>query len=121
MTVLFFGTYEEDYPRNRILRSALALVDAQVIDCHVSIWRGRTHKPGLLGGAGAIGLALRLAWAYLRLAARYLRAPRHDVILIGYPGHLDALCAGFLRRLRGNPRLVFDAFVSLHDSAVGDR
>jgi glycosyltransferase involved in cell wall biosynthesis len=121
LTVCFFGTYEADYPRNRILRRALEAAGCRVIDCHVDIWSGHTHKTGLLGSAGALRLAVTLVPAYARLAWRYARAARHDAVLIGYPGHVDALLASVLRRMRGRPRLVLDVFISLHDTAVGDR
>jgi glycosyltransferase involved in cell wall biosynthesis len=119
---VFFGTYEEDYPRNQILRRALEGAGCEVVDCHVSVWKGLAHKTGLLArGAGKLRFYGRLPWAYARLAAAYLRTPRHDAVLVGYPGHLDALWANALRRLRGRPRLVLDVFVSLYDTAVGDR
>ena len=65
-------------------------------------------------------IAAKLALAYAKLCFRYLLAPPHDIVLVGYLGHFDVFPARVLSWLRRKP-LVFDAFVSLYDTSVEDR
>lgn len=120
-TVCYFGTYEADYERNRIVQEGLCEHGASVLTCHEAVW-GRRHKTGTFASPLALAdLATTLARAYARLARRYLsEVGEHDVVLVGYLGHLDMLLAGPLARLRGKP-VVFDAFISLYDTLVHDR
>jgi glycosyltransferase involved in cell wall biosynthesis len=109
--VLSFGTYERDYPRNAQVRACLRRAGVEVVERHVSVWDGQKHKFG--AGAGA---AARLAVA----EARLLRRPgqRFDVVLVGYPGHLDLPAA---RRVAAGRPVVFNPLVSLWDTLVQDR
>jgi glycosyltransferase involved in cell wall biosynthesis len=109
--VLYFGTYERAYPRNAQVISCLRRAGVEVVEHHVSVWDDQRHKLSL-GPRGA----LRLARAELRL----LRRPRvdFDVVVVGYPGHLDLRAAR--RVARGSP-VVFNPLVSLADTVVEDR
>jgi glycosyltransferase involved in cell wall biosynthesis len=109
--VLYFGTYERDYPRNAQVISCLRRAGVEVVEHHVSVWEGKEHKFAL--GAGS---AARLTRAQLRL----LRRPSvdFDVVIVGYPGHLDLRAAR--RVARGSP-VVFNPLVSLADTVVEDR
>ena len=111
MRVLYFGTYERRYPRNAQVISCLRGAGVEVVERHEPVWEGREEKwsPGLPD-------AFRLARAEARLLAR--RAPASDVVLVGYPGHLDLPAAR--RAARGRP-VVFNPLVSLFDTLVGDR
>jgi glycosyltransferase involved in cell wall biosynthesis len=111
MRVLYFGTYERDYPRNSQVIACLRQAGVDVVEQHVSVWEGQRHKFGL--GAKA---ALRLGRAQLRLLGR----PRadFDVVVVGYPGHFDMPRA---RRVAGDSPLVFNPMVSLYDALVLDR
>lgn len=111
MRVLYFGTYERDYPRNAQVISCLRKAGVDVVEHHVPVWEGLEHKFGI--GARS---ALRLARAELRLVHR----PNidFDVLIVGYPGHLDMRAAR--RVARGHP-VVFNPLVSLEDTVVGDR
>jgi glycosyltransferase involved in cell wall biosynthesis len=82
-----------------------------VVERHVPVWDGRRES----WSAGARDAA-RLALAELRL----LRPPRErfDLVLVGYPGHLDLPAARLAAR--GRP-VVFSPLVSLHDTLVSDR
>jgi glycosyltransferase involved in cell wall biosynthesis len=121
MEICYWGTYDRDYPRNRILMAALRSTGARVRECHFPLWRGTADK---LRGAGSgwlrPGLWLRWLWGYFRLGLRFLASPRPDFLFVGYSGHFDVLPAWCLSRLRRVP-LVFDAFLSLYDSFVLDR
>jgi glycosyltransferase involved in cell wall biosynthesis len=111
MRVLYFGTYERDYPRNAQVISALRQAGVEVVERHVGVWEnGRQNW-----SAGPVAAA-RLALAELRL----LRRPREefDAVLVGYPGHFDLPAAR--RTARGRP-VVFNPLVSLSDTLVADR
>ncbi len=111
MRVLYFGTYEREYPRNAQVISALRRAGVEVEERHVGVWEGRRQN----WSAGA-GVAARLALAELRL----LRRPRgtFDAVVVGYPGHFDLPAAR--RAARGRP-VVFNPLVSLSDTLVADR
>jgi len=110
--VLYFGTYERDYPRNAQVISCLRDAGVDVIERHAGVWEQRRHKWSL-----GIGSVLRVARAELQL---FMRRPHgaFDAVIVGYPGHFDVPAA---RRIaRGRP-LVFNPLVSLWDTVVGDR
>ena len=111
MRILYFGTYERDYPRNAQVIAALRGAGVEVSEHHVSVWERDTHK----WRAGA-GTAARLALAEARLFLR----PREefDALIVGYPGHLDLTAA---RRVAAGRPVVFNPLVSLYDTFVADR
>ena len=111
MRVLYFGTYERDYPRNAQVISCLRRAGVEVLESHVPVWEAQRHKfsPGLRALA-------RTARAEVRLARA--SAEDADVLVVGYPGHLDMPAAK--RVARGRP-VVFNPLVSLEDTMVGDR
>jgi glycosyltransferase involved in cell wall biosynthesis len=111
MRVLYFGTYERDYPRNAQVISALRRAGVEVVEHHAGVWENSRQN----WSAGPVAAA-RLALAELRL----LRRPHgdFDVVLVGYPGHFDLPAAR--RAARGRP-VVFNPLVSLSDTLVADR
>ena len=111
MRVLYFGTYERDYPRNAQVISCLRGAGIEVVERHIGVWERR--RDSWRAGPGTLA---RLAAAELRL----LRRPEadFDVVLVGYPGHLDLAAAR--RVARGRP-IVFNPLVSLADTFVADR
>jgi glycosyltransferase involved in cell wall biosynthesis len=112
MRVLYFGTYERDYPRNAQVISALGCAGVEVVEHHVGVWED--NRQNWSAGPVAAG---RLALAELRLL---LHRPRgdFDVVVVGYPGHFDLPAAR--RAARGRP-VVFNPLVSLFDTLVADR
>jgi glycosyltransferase involved in cell wall biosynthesis len=111
MRVLYFGTYERDYPRNAQVISCLRGAGVEVSERHEGVWEGRRQS-----WQAGIGAAVRLAAAELRLLRR-THEP-FDVLVVGYPGHLDLPAA---RRAAGNRPVVFNPLVSLADTFVADR
>ncbi|MBA2357599.1 MAG: glycosyltransferase [Actinobacteria bacterium] len=109
--MLYFGTYERDYPRNAQVISCLRRSGVEVTERHVDVWGGSEHKWQAGGRAAA-----RLAAAEVRL----LRRPDEpfDVLIVGYPGHPDLPAA---RRAAGGRPVVLNPLVSLADSLVEDR
>jgi glycosyltransferase involved in cell wall biosynthesis len=111
MRVLYFGTYERDYPRNAQVISCLRRAGVEVDEHHVPVWDGRRDS----WHAGAAAVAL-LAAAELRLLKRPQNT--YDSLIVGYPGHFDLPMAR--RAARGRP-VVFNPLVSLADTFVADR
>jgi len=121
MRICLFGTHEESYPRNQIIRKALKRAGIEPIDCHVDIWRKRTHKTDTPPSAlKLLVLFFQFMLTYPALLVRYLLTPAHALVLVGYPGHLDVVAIKLLAMLRKKP-ILFDTFVSLYDSVVLDR
>jgi glycosyltransferase involved in cell wall biosynthesis len=111
MRILYFGTYERDYPRNAQVISCLRRAGVEVVERHEGVWEGRRET--WRAGPGA---AARLAGAELRLMRR--PSDSFDAVIVGYPGHLDLAAAR--RAARGRP-VVFNPLVSLSDTFVADR
>jgi glycosyltransferase involved in cell wall biosynthesis len=109
--VVYFGTYERRYPRNAQVISCLRRAGVEVVERHEPVWDGREDK----WSVGAVAAA-RLVLAELRLLLR--RSPSADVLVVGYPGHLDLPAA---RRAANGRPIVFNPLVSLSDTLVGDR
>lgn len=112
MRVLYFGTYERDYPRNAQVISCLRGAGVEVVEHHASVWERRRHKWTL--GLGAVA---QLGLAETRLVVSAPRE-RFDAVIVGYPGHLDVPAAR--RVARGRP-VIFNPLVSLHETLVEDR
>ena len=111
LRVLYFGTYERDYPRNAQVISCLRGAGVEVVERHVPVWEGAsTSSPQ----ASAQRLGSRSPSWLLRRPCR--RAA--DALVVGYPGHFDL--AGGARGARGRP-VVFNPLVSLADTLVDDR
>lgn len=111
MRVLYFGTYERDYPRNAQVISALRGAGVEVVEHHEPVFEARRHN-----FAVRWSVAFRLFLAEMRL--RYSKHDAFDVVMVGYPGHFDVPHA---RRVAGKRPLVFNPLISLHDTLVGDR
>jgi glycosyltransferase involved in cell wall biosynthesis len=109
--VLYFGTYERNYPRNAQVISCLRRSGVEVIEHHVPVWEGKEHKFAIGPRAG-----MRLTYAQARLRRR--PSVDFDVLLVGYPGHFDM---GRARRIAGDRPLVFNPMLSLFDSMALDR
>jgi glycosyltransferase involved in cell wall biosynthesis len=111
LRVLYFGTYERDYPRNAQVISALRSAGVEVTEHHEPVFEARRDN-----WAVRWTVAFRLFLAELRL--RFSNHDVFDVVLVGYPGHFDVPHA---RRVAGKRPLVFNPLISLHDTLVGDR
>lgn len=119
MRVVAWGTYDLGKPRMRILLQGLRDAGCDVIEINRDVWAGVDDKSQLSSAARAWRL-LKTAAAYPGLMLRYLRAPKHDAVLVGYMGQFDVLALSLLARMRGAP-LVWDMFISLYDTVAFDR
>jgi len=117
MRVCIAGTFDPEFHRNRHLLRLLDLAGIETRVLHVRLWGVREDR---VVRRGRLRLAFRAAGALPRVAWRFLRGERPDVLLIAYPGQLDAPLLGPLARWRSVP-VVFDPFISLFDTVVEDR
>lgn len=117
---LLLGTADLGKPRTRILLSGLREAGVLVGECHYDLWKGIEDKSQVKGIGTRLRLLLNHLIAYPVLIWRYLRAPRHDAVFIGYMGHFDTIILWPFIRMRGK-LLVWDAFLSLYDTIVRDR
>lgn len=114
LRVCYFGTYRKRYSRNLIMIQSLRASGVHVMECHVPLWKGIEDRVrAASGGWLRPGFLLRLLSVAFGLILRYLRSPRHDVVVVGYPGHLDVFLAKILATLRGVP-VVWDVFMSAY-------
>ena len=114
LRVVYFGTYREEYSRNRIMQQALRSVDVEVSVCHEPLWLGfQDREDTAAGGWLRPQFWLRLMRVYSRLLGRGLRLRDYDVMVCGYPGQLDVLLAWLISRLHGKP-LVWDVYISIY-------
>jgi len=121
MRVCYFGTYERDYPRNRVLIQALQEVGIEVVECHRPLWEKTRHKFGaFLSPLSLLRLAFQALWVYFRLTARYVSIGPCDAVVVGYIGQLDMIPAWLLTRLPRR-RLLFNPMVSIYETLVEDR
>jgi len=122
MKVCYWGTFEQEYPRNAVLISGLRQNGIEVIECHFPLWKQsfRYNKLALLAGFGdKVRFIVRAILAYPLLICRYLLLPKHDVVVVGYWGHVDVFFLALFAKLRRKP-IIFDAFFSLYDTAISD-
>ena len=122
LRVCFFGTYEQNYVRNRTLIDGLLKHGWSVQECHVPVWEKERNKTGnYLGPLSLFIRGMEVVLAYIRLLLKYLfTVGPYDIMMVGYIGHLDMPLAWLLTRL---PRrsLVFSPLISLYDTLVDDR
>lgn len=118
LSISYFGTYESQYPRNRIFIRGLGELGVKIQECHVPLWELEEHKGASFGFS--LGFLLRVIIAQIRLVFKFIFQPHADVILVGYIGHLDIFLAWLLSKITG-AKLVFNPLVSLYDTVVGDR
>jgi glycosyltransferase involved in cell wall biosynthesis len=101
-TICFFGIYDPEYSRNRVLMRGFRENGWDVVECRAD--------PKLYRGARKY---VELVRAYARLSDKRL-----DLVLAAFPGQTVVWLA---RLLFPRTRVVFDAFTSLYDSNVSDR
>jgi len=98
MTICYFGFYNSEYSRNRILINGLHQNGVKILEC-------QTNLKGIS--------------KYFDLIKKYhqIKKQHHDIIIVGYPGYQATILAKFITK----KPIIFDAFTSLYDSVVLDR
>ncbi|RME45968.1 MAG: glycosyltransferase [Chloroflexi bacterium] len=113
MRVCYFGTYDFNYSRNRILIEGLKRNGVEVVECHVPLWQGTSDKVAAArGGWRRPGLALRAMRAYATLLRQFRTVGPCDAVVLGYMGQIDAFVARLVANRRQIP-LVLDVFMSI--------
>ena len=114
MRVCYFGTYREEYSRNRIMIEGLRQAGVEVVECHQSLWQGIEDRVKAASG-GWLKPAFwgRVIKTYLQLLKQYRQVGDYDVLVVGYPGQLDVFLGRWLSWLRRKP-LVWDVFMSIY-------
>lgn len=120
MRIVLWGTYDTGKPRVRILRDGLRAHGVQLTECHVSLWQGIEDKSAVRGVWRWLGILVRMAIKYPCLIWRFLRLPKHDLVLVAYPGLVDIFVIRLFAWLRRTP-VAWDWFISAYDTIVLDR
>jgi len=120
LKICYFGTYDKNRPRNRIIIDGLKKNGIDVLECHYSVWKGIEDKSQVNSLWAKIKICFNFIIAYPVLIAKYLNIGKHEALVVGYLGHLDMFIAKPLAIFRRKP-LCFDAFLSLYDTVVFDR
>ena len=123
MRVCYFGTYEQRYPRNKVVIDAMRLAGVEVLECHHPLWELIRHKTGkFLNPRSLLAFALRFLKGYVKLIVTYLkRAGDAQVVMVGYIGQLDLVLVKLLTIVGKRRRLIFNPLVSLYDTLIDDR
>lgn len=124
MKICYFGTYEKDYPLNRIIIKGLRKNGVEVKECHAALWEKHKNKHGdFLKLFSLIKLAVNLVVAYLKLGVKFLKkCGDTDTVIVGYIGQLDIFWLKFLILFRKKkPKTIFVPLVSLYDTTIVDR
>lgn len=120
MRVVLWGTCDTGKPRVRILRDGLRANGVEVIECRVDIWHRIQDKSELHGFRRWAGLLLSILIAYPGLVWRYMKLPKHDWVLLGYPAIPDIFVIRFFAWLR-KADVAMDWFLSAYDTVILDR
>jgi len=97
MKILYFGVYNPDYSRNRVLMKGLKANGVEIVECLVSAKSGLKH---------------------LKLFRRFMRSPGFDLMIVGFPGQEVMFLA---RLLVWRKPIIFDAFTSHYGGYILDR
>jgi glycosyltransferase involved in cell wall biosynthesis len=96
MRILYVGSYDKNYSRNRIILKGLVKNGVEV-------------------------LQLPYARYFSKLLELFRRCNAdYDVMVVGFPGHFDVPFAS-LQAKRSRKPLIFDVFVSIYDTIIIDR
>ena len=117
---VFFGTYDLDMPRVRILKSAFGVQGYEVCEIHYNLWKGIKDKSQIKGILKKMLLCFKLFLNYPILIIKFMTFPSLKTIVIPYMGVLDVLIIWPFARLRGC-RIIWDIFISTYDTVVNDR
>ncbi|MCL5265011.1 MAG: glycosyltransferase [Chloroflexi bacterium] len=118
LRVCYFGTYEKEYPGNRVLIEGLRRNGVTVFECHVSLWEKVPNKPAeYFSVVSMVPLLFAHILANLRLLWKLRKVPDFDVLIVGFNGHLDVFPARLVALFRGCP-LVLNPMLSIYDTLV---
>ena len=97
MTICYFGIYNSDYSRNRVLIKGLKQNGVKIIECQSSLSGFKK---------------------YIDLIRKHKKIKnQYNIMIVGFPGYQAMILAKCLT----NKIIIFEAFASLYDSMVLDR
>lgn len=120
MRICYFGCYDPDYPRNRVILKGLRKVGVDLAECHAPTLMPKRR----FGPLSLLSLVFRLPKAALRLKHIHDSIGTYEAMLIGYPGdwaNYLVIPLGKLLSGRRKVPLILDQFISLHESYVHDK
>ncbi|MET0697463.1 MAG: glycosyltransferase [Acidimicrobiia bacterium] len=117
MRVLWTGTFDPDFSRNRKLARLMDLSEVTWRVIRENVWASDRIA---LASRPSILVAVRALIGYPKLLIRLLMAPAPDLYLVSYPGWLDVPVVRLVASLKRKP-LIFDPFLSLFDTMISDR
>lgn len=121
LRVCFFGTYDIDQPRTRVMMEGLRQVGIEVTECRVQLWSGTAQKVALAQQPWTLFRKLRqIGRAYYSLLTKSRQIGRCDAVVYAHLGQVDLVLTAWWFRLRSIP-IIWDALVSLYDTVVDDR
>lgn len=121
MQVCYFGTYDIDQPRTRVLIEGLQKSGVEVSQYHVNLWQNTSHKVKFARHPERMIKELRkILPAYYSLFRELKALKDCDVVIFGHMGQLDLLLTAWWFRYHEIP-VVWDALISLFDTVVDDR
>ena len=117
MRVLWTGTFDPEFSRNKKLARLMSLSAVHWRVVRENVWASDrvalASRPSLI-------VALRALIGYAKLLVRLLIAPAPDVYLVSYPGWFDVPVVRLVASVKRRP-LLFDPFLSLFDTMISDR
>ena len=112
MRILVWGTYRENYSRNKLIFSGLKKAGVEIIECHETLWKGDKDRENIARGKWISPLFwIRLSFRYVKLIFRFFTQKKFDIIYIAYPGHFDVFIGKILSMISKKP-LVWDVLNS---------
>lgn len=117
MKICWAGTFDPDFERNQRIREYLDAAGIDYRQIRASVW-----PPDRIEAftKRRLSILFRMAVWYPVLLFRLLIEPSPDLYLVSYPGWFDVPIVKLAAWVRRRP-LVFDIFISLHDTAITDR
>lgn len=100
--VCWFGFYDPDYSRNRVLLAGFRECGWEVVEARVDLKKAKRFIK--------YGQLILVYW-------HKCRSVKFDLVVVAFPGHIVMPLAYLLF----GSRVVFDAFVSLYNSEIEDR
>ena len=97
MIICYFGSYNKNYPRNRVIIKGLKENSIKVIECNSKN---------------------RFIIRFFNLIAKAMTL-NYDILFVAYPGHLDMFTAKIISIIKRKP-IVFDAFISTYDTMINE-
>src|SRR5687767_9458968 len=117
--IIAWGSYDQSKPRVRLLLDELRSRQALNAEINIPVWASIRDK-AVASRSTLLKTVFQLLVAYPGALIRLLRQPPQSALLLPYPAIPDIFLAWPIARLRRH-RIIFDAFISLHDTLVSDR